>query len=125
MSYNSQADQDKFVLHANSFKRNGYFLEISSNDPIKINNTYILESSYDWKGIMVEYQKAFLPFYQKFRGNSIHLIDDATKIDYLSVLEKNNFPKDMDYLQIDLEVHNKSTINALELLNDTIRARFI
>ena len=51
VKYNAQAEQDKFVLNVMKHKQNGYFLEIGSNDPIHMNNSYILESSYHWKDI--------------------------------------------------------------------------
>ena len=49
--FNGQAGQDKYVLTMLKNKTNGVFLEIGSNHPIKINNSYLLESKYDWKGI--------------------------------------------------------------------------
>ena len=42
LSY-SQAAQDLFVLKVLNYRSNGIFLEIGSNDPIRINNTYLLE----------------------------------------------------------------------------------
>ena len=83
-----QAQQDKFVLNILKEKRNGYFLEIGSNHPININNTYLLETKYDWKGIMIEYNKSFLDLYKIHRPNSIHIMNDATTIDYKDVFEK-------------------------------------
>lgn len=118
--YGGQAEQDKFVLNILKNKKNGYFLEIGSNDPITINNTYILESKYDWKGIMVEYENKFLPLYKKHRPNSIHIINDATKVDYKNLFEINNVPLQIDYLQIDLEANNGSTIITLEKLDNEI-----
>lgn len=41
--FNGQAEQDKFVLNILKNKKKGFFLEIGSNHPIKINNSYILE----------------------------------------------------------------------------------
>ena len=41
-------------------------------------------------------------------------------MDYKDLFEKAGLPKDIDYLQIDLEVSNKSTLEVLELLNKTI-----
>ena len=38
--YFSQACQDKFILNVLKEKKNGFFLEIGSNHPININNTY-------------------------------------------------------------------------------------
>ena len=84
------------------------------------NNSYLLENQYDWKGIMVEYDKSFLPLYKQYRPNSIHVINDATKVDYKNLFETNNVPLNLDYLQIDLEVNNGSTIETLQKLDDEI-----
>jgi hypothetical protein len=118
--YYGQAEQDKFVLSVLKHKQNGYFVEIGSNHPININNTYLLESKYNWKGVMVEYEKNYLPMYQQHRPNSIHVMDDATKVDYKHLFETNNFPTTLDYLQIDLEACNGSTIQTLQKLNNEV-----
>ena len=115
-----QASQDAFVLKALNYKTNGHFLEIGSSHPSADNNSYLLEKYFDWKGIMVEYETHWLPQYKAERPNSIHVINDARKVDYKKLLDDNNFPKVMDYLQIDLEVENESTMDVLELLDRTI-----
>jgi len=116
---NGQAQQDKFVIKVLNGKENGYFIEIGSNHPIGINNTYTLEKNLKWKGIMIEYDAAFLPLYKIHRSESIHIIDDATKIDYKLLFETNNVPLNIDYLQVDLEVDN-STLKTLKKLDDEI-----
>ena len=118
--YLGQANQDRFVLNILKEKRDGYFLEIGSNHPIHINNTYLLEKRYGWKGIMVEYQSEYLASYKEHRPNSIHLIHDARTIDYKNVFEINNMPLLFDYLQIDLEANNGSTIQTLEKIDNEI-----
>ena len=118
--YLGQAQQDKFVLHILKGKKNGYFLEIGSNHPINISNSYLLETKYDWKGIMVEYDASFLNLYKTHRPNSIHVINDATQVDYKNIFEKNNVPASLDYLQIDLEANNGSTIRTLQKLDNEI-----
>ena len=118
--YFGQAQQDKFVIKVLKERTNGCFLEIGSNHPININNTFLLESKYNWKGIMVEYQPSFLPLYKEKRPNSIHIIKDATIIDYKTTLVSNNMPLKFDYLQIDLEVNNGSTLQTLQKLDDDI-----
>jgi len=120
MNYNGQALQDRFVLSILNNKFNGYFIEIGSNDPKNINNTYILEKEFNWSGIMIEFENKWLESYKNQRPNSIHIIDDATKIDYLNLFKINNVPKNVDYLQIDLEVNNRSTLNTLELFDKHI-----
>ena len=48
----SQASQDIFVRILTNNKKNGTFLEIGSNDPITHNNSYVLESENNYKGIL-------------------------------------------------------------------------
>lgn len=69
---------------------------------------------------MVEYENKWLNDYKKFRPNSIHIINDATKIDYKNLFEINNVPLNLDYLQIDLETNNGSTLNTLKKLNSEV-----
>ena len=118
--YLGQIEQDKFVLNVLKNKKNGYFLEIGSNHPININNSYLLETKYDWKGIMVEYDSCFLSLYKQHRPNSIHIINDATEVDYKNVFEQNNMPLSFDYLQIDLDANNGSTIKTLQKLDNEV-----
>jgi len=118
--FNGQAEQDRFVTSILKQKENGFFLEIGSNHPININNSYLLETTYNWKGIMVEYDPAHLPGYKEHRPKSIHVIQDATTIDYKALFQANNVPLNVDYLQIDLEVDNGSTIQTLEKLNNEV-----
>jgi len=117
---NGQIGQDIFIMTCLRNKTGGTFLEIGSHHPAIINNTYFLETKYKWRGVMVEYNEDFLDMYKFYRPNSVHVIMDATKVDYKKVLEENNFPLDMDFLQIDLEVSNKSTIETLEKLDREI-----
>lgn len=120
VKYNAQAEQDKFVLNVMKHKQNGYFLEIGSNDPIHMNNSYILESSYHWKGIMIEYDGHHFPQYKIHRPNSVHINSDATRVDYKALFALNNVPTHIDYLQIDLEAHLGTTISTLEKLDKEV-----
>jgi hypothetical protein len=115
--YHGQAEQDKFILNILKNKRNGFFLEIGSNHPSYINNTYLLETQFGWRGVMVEYEKHYLQLYKEQRQNSIHMIDDARNINYLKLFKDNNIPANLDYLQIDLEANNGSTLQTLQKLD--------
>ena len=119
LSY-SQANQDIFVLNLTNYKRNGFFVEIGSNHPITHNNTYLLETQYNWKGLMVEYDASFKELYDTHRKNSIYQLQDARFVDYKSILDTNQFPQNIDYLQIDLDVNNRSTLDTLLLLDRTV-----
>lgn len=113
----SQANQDLFVLLSTQGKKDGWFLEIGANDPIFHSNTYLLEKNYGWKGIMVEYLSEFASGYKEQRPKSWGYIADATKFDYLSAMKEHHFPSECDYLQIDLDVNNRSTLTCLEKLD--------
>lgn len=123
-TYYGQVEQDKFVLKILKQLKNGFFLEIGSNHPINSNNTYVLEKKYNWKGIMIEYDDKWLESYKIKRPNSIHIIDDATKIDYAKLFQKNNVPINIDYLQIDLEANNGSTLDTLKKLNNEVMDKY-
>lgn len=111
--YHGQALQDKFVLNVLKKKKNGTFLELGANHPIDINNTFTLEKDFGWNGIMIEFDEKHLKDYEEHRKDSVHVIADATKIEYKKLLVENNMPKNIDYLQIDLDAgngyHNGST----------------
>lgn len=50
----SQLGQDLFALLASDFKSGGFFIEIGATNGIKLSNTWILESHFNWRGILVE-----------------------------------------------------------------------
>ena len=69
---------------------------------------------------MIEQDTSFLDEYKTVRPNSYYLLDDATKINFLEEFKKVNFPKVIDYLQIDLEISNRTTLTTLENLNNQV-----
>jgi FkbM family methyltransferase len=50
----SQLAQDQHVIEFYKQKQNGYFVEIGASDGVSLSNTYLLEKTYNWKGICVE-----------------------------------------------------------------------
>jgi FkbM family methyltransferase len=50
----SQIHQDLFVLMQTNFKRNGFFVEVGAANGVYLSNTYLLEKSFDWTGILIE-----------------------------------------------------------------------
>lgn len=97
----SQAAQDLFVLMCLNGKRNGSFLDLGCNDPIYINNTYLLESKFGWDGISMDIDPTFVGKH-KDKRTSKALVQDATKIDFEEVLRYYN-SNHIDYLSLDLE----------------------
>lgn len=98
----SQSLQDIFTLSVLNGKKNGTYLEIGGDDGISINNTYLLESQYDWTGLAFEWLEPGWNRYVSKRKNPC-LCEDATKADYAKLFVDYNFPNQIDFLQVDIE----------------------
>lgn len=110
----SQSLQDIFTLSVLNGKRNGTYLEIGGADGIDINNTFLLESEYDWKGIAFEWLEPGWNSYTSKRKNPC-LCEDATKADYAKLLVDYDFPSQIDFLQVDIEPAQQ-TLDALKAI---------
>ena len=51
---NSQIGADLICLHQLNYKENGYFVEFGAYDGIDHSNTLLLESEFNWTGLLVE-----------------------------------------------------------------------
>lgn len=51
---NAQIFQDLFVLFMTNEKREGYFVEFGATNGITLSNSYLLEKSFAWDGILAE-----------------------------------------------------------------------
>jgi hypothetical protein len=124
ITFNSQANQDEFVLWCLDYKRNGTFVELGSNDAVQSNNSYVLEKEFGWRGLMVEYESRYLPSYKEHRPNSMYMIADGADIDYCEAFDWVALPRTIDYLQIDFDAENGSTLLALEAIEQTMDAGY-
>ncbi len=98
----SQSYQDIFALTALNGKKDGVYLEIGAFDPIYISNTYILEKDFNWKGISIDIEEPIKASFESKRKNDF-ILSDALIVDYKKEFEKRNYPKQIDYLSIDIE----------------------
>jgi hypothetical protein len=69
---------------------------------------------------MVEWDQSFLPAYQARRPLAYYRMGDASTFKYDQILEELRFPHQIDYLQIDLDVDNRSTLTTLEIFDQTV-----
>lgn len=122
--YYGQSAQDYYVAKCTKEKINGTFVEIGSNHPMGVNNTFLLEHKYGWSGLMIEYDDTFAHLYPSYRPRSTYLIRDATTINFCEEFERLKFPKNIDYLQIDLDVENRSTLTVLENMEKQVFADY-
>ena len=101
----SQIYQDMFTLSMHNGKNYGTYLEIGAGDYKYGNNTYLLEKEFDWSGISIDFNKAQVETFNNIRKNKC-LCKDATKIDYIKLLNQNYESTNIDYLQLDCDPPN-------------------
>lgn len=99
---NSEQLQESFVISILDEKRNGYYVEIGSGHPTKGNNTFVLESILNWSGLALDFNEKDVENYSLTRKNKATLADAIT-FDYSKYFKDNQFPKQIDFLQIDLD----------------------
>jgi len=97
----SQAGQDIFVLCCLDGKRNGTFLDFGCNHPTVLNNTFLLENKFSWKGIGVDIDKSMIDLWEGQRVSSAFR-KDCRKLNFdkiIGLADTTHF----DYLSLDLE----------------------
>jgi hypothetical protein len=98
----SQAHQDLFVRLLLNFKRNGVYVEIGASDPKESNNTYLLETEFDWSGFSLEIDADLTDSFNLVRKNKC-ICADATDFDYRNYFDANKYPFNIDYLSLDID----------------------
>ena len=110
----SQSFQDMFVLTMLDGKKNGVYVEIGADQPRVISNTYLLEKEFDWMGVSFELDGDKVSYYNTIRRNKC-ICADATEFDYKFLFDQRNYPKQIDYLQLDIDPA-EGTLAALKKL---------
>jgi hypothetical protein len=95
-------------------KQDGFYVEIGAFESKKTNNTYLLETEFNWTGVAFEWLEEPAKNYNQYRKNPC-IKADATTFDYLGYFVSNNFPKQIDYLQVDIDPP-RDTLNSLKKL---------
>ena len=98
----SQAMQDMFVLTMLDGKKNGVYVEVGADQPKVINNSYLLETEFDWSGVSFELDGDKVSYFNNNRRNKC-ICADATDYDYKFLFDERNYPKQIDYLQLDID----------------------
>lgn len=97
----SDSAQD-FVINVLKEKRNGYYVELGSEHPFRGNETHRLESEYGWNGVSFEIDEGMHAEFVANRKNPC-ILGDARKFDYVNYFKENNFPQQIDFVQIDID----------------------
>jgi hypothetical protein len=112
MNSKSQAGQDMFVATVLNGQRNGTFLEIGTNNPVEINNTYMLETEYGWRGLLVDNSFESMLACEKERKSAFQLTDASQHQNWIAALQQAEEinhgaslhpPRYCDYLSLDID----------------------
>lgn len=103
----AQTYQDLFVLSMLNGKKNGTYLEIGSGNPFHNNNTALLETEFNWKGVSIDFDAKEVDTFKAERKNTVHCLD-ATTINYKDFLDSSELNYDIDYLQLDCDPPNNT-----------------
>ena len=120
----SESYQDMFVLSMLDGLHDGTYLEIGSCRPFYGNNTALLETQFNWKGVSLDIDPVFVDQFNQERKN-LCIRDDAISIDWKFYLKSNKFSNIIDYLQIDCEPAESSYQALLNIPFDEYTFRVI
>jgi len=99
--WQDKSAQEEFVLDLLEDKKGGYYVELGAFHSKNGSNTNILENKFDWKGVSFEIKEELRKEFNENRSNPC--MGDALDFNYISYFEENSFPKQIDYLQIDID----------------------
>ena len=94
--------QESFALNITKEKQNGHYVELGAFHSENGSNTWLLETDYNWKGLSLEIVPEYAEEFNSNRKNKCESADALT-FDYKSYFEANDFPKQIDYLQVDID----------------------
>lgn len=103
----SQCGQTEFVIEYFSGAAQLSYLEIGAQHPVILNNTFELESKYDWDGVSLELLDNWKSEWTELRKNTL-IVADALRFDFAS-LGQTHF----NYLSCDINPP-KNTFAALK-----------
>ena len=97
----SQAYQDLFVLSMLKGKKNGKYVEVGSNHPTHMSNTFLLETAFGWRGFSVEIEKSMCELFNGDMSRQNHCYEaDATRFDFLAAIQKEKWQNRVDYFSV-------------------------
>lgn len=111
----SAALQDMFVLTMLNGKKNGCFIEIGAEDAVNENNTYLLESQFNWKGVSIDIKESSRDSFVFHKRSACFVWSDALAIDYKKMFLDFGLNKQIDYLSLDIDPASQ-TLDCLKKL---------
>jgi hypothetical protein len=102
LGWEPESLQAKLLLELLENKKNGYYVELGAFHSQVGSNTWDLETQHDWNGVSFEIVPEFHEEFVENRKNPC-ILGDATLFNYTKYFEENNFPKQIDFLQVDID----------------------
>lgn len=102
----SRGMQESFVINITKEKRNGFYVELGSGDPYEESNTSLLEEL-GWKGLSIDIDQSIVDNFNLSNRTNKSICANALNFNYNEYFYKNEFPKNIDFLQIDIDGHDK------------------
>lgn len=99
--WNEISAQEEFVLELLENKKGGHYVELGAFHSKNGSNTNKLENEFGWKGVSFEIKEDLRKEFNENRSNPC--MGDALDFNYISYFEENSFPKQIDYLQVDID----------------------
>lgn len=99
--------QESFVISMTKEKKEGFYVELGTGDPYENSNTFLLESRFGWKGLGIDNSNSVCDKYNSSDRVNKCIKADALTFNYLEYFKQNNFPKNIDFLQIDIDGHEE------------------
>ncbi len=99
---NNINNPEDFVLQVLDNKTNGHYVELGAFHSTNGSTTHKLETEFNWSGVSFEIIEEFHKEISENRKNPC-ILGDATKFNYVKYFEENNFPKQIDFLQVDID----------------------
>jgi hypothetical protein len=120
----SQAGQDLFALEL--FGKKGTYIDIGSGEPIRNNNSYLLEVKNNWSGFCLDFNISQKINWEKTpeRINKVYW-SDATTFDYRNAIIENKLPNNVDFLSCDIDPQEKTFITLKKVFADGLRPKSI
>lgn len=97
----SSSEQENFVISVTNQKKNGYYVELGAFDSHLGSNTRVLEEEFGWDGVSFEIDDKRREQFLSNRSNPC--FGDALDFDYTEFFKVNQWPKQIDYLQVDID----------------------
>lgn len=99
--YQGSSNQEAFVLDLLDYKQGGFYVELGAFHSSEGSNTFVLEKEFGWQGVSFELVDERQNEFIENRSNPC--MGDALSFDYLGYFHDNFFPKQIDYLQVDID----------------------